>query len=211
MAKKNFYAVRAGRQTGIFSTWDECKRHVTGFADAKYKGFVTLAEAEAFMDDAPPPADKSDDEYLSEGFAVAYVDGSYDIKRKAYGFGAVILRSGKEPVRLKGSGGDPDYAAERNVAGECLAAQAAIAFCRENDIQKLLIKHDYEGIGAWAKGDWKANKRCSTEYVAFIKEHSEISILFQKVSAHSGVLYNEEADRLAKEALGIKAASCRPY
>ena len=44
MANK-FYAVRSGRETGIFETWDECKRLVTGFKGAEYKGFMTLAEA----------------------------------------------------------------------------------------------------------------------------------------------------------------------
>ncbi|MFR7478166.1 MAG: viroplasmin family protein [Acutalibacteraceae bacterium] len=29
MAKK-FYAVRAGRKTGVFLTWDECKKQVMG-------------------------------------------------------------------------------------------------------------------------------------------------------------------------------------
>ena len=48
MAKK-FYAVRAGRKTGVFLTWDECKKQVMGFPGASYKGFATQAEAEAFV------------------------------------------------------------------------------------------------------------------------------------------------------------------
>ncbi len=49
MAKKNFYAVRAGRTPGIYLTWDEAKAQVHGFAGAAYKGFATKEEAEAFM------------------------------------------------------------------------------------------------------------------------------------------------------------------
>ena len=48
-AKNNFYAVLAGRQPGIYKTWAECQRQVIGFKGAKFKGFVTLEEAEAFM------------------------------------------------------------------------------------------------------------------------------------------------------------------
>ena len=48
MAKK-FYAVRTGRQTGIFTSWDDCRRQVTGFAGASFKGFETREEAEAFL------------------------------------------------------------------------------------------------------------------------------------------------------------------
>ena len=30
-----YYAVRVGRQTGIFNTWEECKEQVEGFEDAE--------------------------------------------------------------------------------------------------------------------------------------------------------------------------------
>ena len=52
MAKKNYYAVKAGRKTGIFTAWDGqdgAKAQVIGFPGAIYKGFVTKEEAEAFL------------------------------------------------------------------------------------------------------------------------------------------------------------------
>ena len=33
------YAVRKGRKTGIFQTWDETKEQVDGFSGAEYKSF----------------------------------------------------------------------------------------------------------------------------------------------------------------------------
>ena len=51
MAKK-YYAVRAGRKTGIFETWDECRAQTTGFKGASFKSFPTRAEAEAYMQGA---------------------------------------------------------------------------------------------------------------------------------------------------------------
>ena len=33
MAKKKFYAVRQGRKTGMFLTWDECKKQVMGIQE----------------------------------------------------------------------------------------------------------------------------------------------------------------------------------
>ena len=48
MAKK-YYAVRAGRKTGVFETWDQCKAQVLGFSGASYKSFPTREEAEAFV------------------------------------------------------------------------------------------------------------------------------------------------------------------
>ena len=44
-----YYAVRVGRKTGIFNTWDEAKEQVNGFSNARYKSFSTYAEAEQFM------------------------------------------------------------------------------------------------------------------------------------------------------------------
>jgi len=44
MAKK-FYVVWKGRQTGIFTSWDECAKQVNGFPGAEYKSFATRSEA----------------------------------------------------------------------------------------------------------------------------------------------------------------------
>lgn len=56
MGKKRYYAVREGRSTGIFSDWLSAKDQVDGFRGSVYKGFETLAEAEAFMGCRPREA-----------------------------------------------------------------------------------------------------------------------------------------------------------
>ena len=48
MAKK-YYVVWKGRTPGIFTTWNECKSQVDGFAGARYKSFPTLGEAESAL------------------------------------------------------------------------------------------------------------------------------------------------------------------
>ena len=48
-SKTKFYAVRRGRETGIFQSWAECSASVMGFAGAIYKSFATRTEAEAFL------------------------------------------------------------------------------------------------------------------------------------------------------------------
>ena len=48
MAKK-VYAVKKGRETGIFSTWEECKQKVHGYPGAQYKSFPTLKEAQDYL------------------------------------------------------------------------------------------------------------------------------------------------------------------
>ncbi len=47
MAKKiKFYVVWQGKEPGIYSNWDACKKQVDGFEGAQYKSFPTKAAAE---------------------------------------------------------------------------------------------------------------------------------------------------------------------
>ena len=52
MAKK-FYVVWAGRETGIFTSWDYTKKLVDKFPQAKYKSFPTEAAAKAAFAGSP--------------------------------------------------------------------------------------------------------------------------------------------------------------
>ncbi|XP_076387354.1 ribonuclease H1 isoform X1 [Megachile rotundata] len=44
-----YYAVAKGRNTGIYSTWDECQKQVTRFSGPIFKKFTTKAAAEEFI------------------------------------------------------------------------------------------------------------------------------------------------------------------
>ncbi len=45
MPTQKYYTVWAGRKTGIFSSWTECRPLVIGFRGARFKSFPTLPEA----------------------------------------------------------------------------------------------------------------------------------------------------------------------
>lgn len=49
MAAKKYYAVKKGKRTGIFRTWEECRVCVEGCPGAEYKGFSGLEEARAYL------------------------------------------------------------------------------------------------------------------------------------------------------------------
>lgn len=49
MAAKKYYAVKKGRETGIFCDWDSCKAAVEGYSGAEYKGFVRRDDAEEYL------------------------------------------------------------------------------------------------------------------------------------------------------------------
>ena len=48
-APMKFYAVRIGKEPGIYHTWTECLDQVRGFPKAAFKSFTTLTDAEAFL------------------------------------------------------------------------------------------------------------------------------------------------------------------
>ena len=46
MAKKKFYVIWSGHQTGVFTSWEVCKKHIANFKNAQYKSFTSKATAE---------------------------------------------------------------------------------------------------------------------------------------------------------------------
>ena len=134
----------------------------------------------------------------------AYTDGSYDALTKAFSCGVVLLTpNGRFFMNEKYSAND-NNTETRNVAGELKGAELAIRYAMLNGYRRVRIYHDYEGVAAWAAGEWQAKSEVARLYVDFIgKASSKIEIQFQKVAAHTGNKYNEIADKLAKSALII--------
>ena len=97
MATK-YYAVRAGRSTGVFLTWAECQKQVTGFPGAVFKSFTTIEEAENFVKGIVPQIEESGEQILKAepGALVAYVDGSYNVANNQFSYGIVLLDGEQE-------------------------------------------------------------------------------------------------------------------
>ena len=202
MAKKKFYAVKKGKQTGLFYSWNECKEMVNGYPGAEYKGFETEDEAKKYLGNEVQEIKTVDIEQDTDEELIAYVDGSFDINIRKYSFGCIILTPSGETIRESGNGDEPDSLAIRNVAGEMLGAMYAVQWAINNGYHSLNLRYDYEGIAKWALGEWKAKNRLTQKYADFMKTKSNIlRISYQKVKAHSGDYYNEQVDKLAKAAL----------
>lgn len=216
-----FYAVRKGRTPGIYISWEDCKKNTEGYPSAEFKSFRTAEEAAVYLGYVKrnPSEEASETDAISnstdevprienmggmaEDTLIAYVDGSYNIATKEYGYGAVIISSeGEKSLWDKGT--DEELASMRNVAGEIKGAEAAMRYALENGYRKLIIYHDYEGIAKWCQGLWKTNKEGTKAYKKKYDEISKkVSIEFVKVKGHSGDKYNDMADELAKKAAGI--------
>lgn len=203
-----YYAVKEGASRGIFRTWEECKASVSGYSGAVYKSFKTEAEALAYLGVLTSEEEKNNavpaEEVCRSGDCVKiYVDGSYNNATGEFSYGMVVLsEAGEEKYNRKFD--DKELAAMRNVAGEIKGAEAAMQYALEHQIPAIEIYHDYEGIARWCLGEWKTNKEGTRAYKAFYDKASrQVKISFVKVAGHSNDKYNDMADELAKEALGI--------
>ena len=209
MAKKKIYAVRKGHKTGLFATWAECQKAVSGYSGAEFRGFIEKEEALAFLNmetTGNVSGDKAKEAAgiveVPENMVIAYVDGSFEKSIGRYAFGCVILTPDGQEVRKSGSGSDPAGVAIRNVAGEMLGSMTAVNWAIENKYPAVEIRYDYEGVEKWVTGVWRAkittDQQIRSPYAGSRKENKDF---FCKIAAHTGNHYNEEADQLAKSAL----------
>lgn len=192
-----YYAVKKGRNPGIYTSWDSCLKEVKGFSGAVYKSFKSKEDALAFLNEEEKKIE------VDAETVIAYVDGSFNLPEKTYGAGVVLIKDGEEEYFKKAY--TDSFYTHRNVAGEVKASELAINLAIEKGYKKIIIYHDYQGIKSWADGDWKTKNDLTKSYKAFINEKRKvIEIGFVKVKGHSNDKYNDLADRLAKDACGIK-------
>lgn len=220
---KKYYAVRKGKTTGIFTTWEDCKKQVAHVSGAEYKSFPTEGQARAYLENTgdssqphaaspensmlPPQGNASGDaalpmyQELQPDSAVAYVDGSYRNDTKSFSYGVVFFHQGEE-LHLSRKVEDPSLVSMRNVAGEIKGAQASMELALERGVRSLTIFHDYEGIARWCTGEWKATKAGTQAYKHFFDSIKDrLGVRFVKVRGHSNDRYNDLADSLAKKAI----------
>ena len=136
----------------------------------------------------------------------AYIDGSFNPKTKVYGYGGFLIDALGLKHILQGSGNDPDMAKMRNVAGEIMGAQAAVDKAKELGLKSLTIYHDYMGISMWPLGKWKCKNKYTKAYAEYIWKsimEAGMKVSFKHVKGHSGNALNDEADMLAKAAVGL--------
>lgn len=201
MTSSKYYSVRKGNQIGIFRTWDECQKSVKGYSGAEYKSFQNLEDAERYLGNKLENVVPNDINKINDNEMIAYVDGSYDSNIGYYSYGAITFFKG-ERKEFSGRGNDKALLDMRNVSGEIMAAQAAMAYAVDKQVEKLYLYYDYEGIEKWATSAWQAKKEGTKQYKAYYDKISKkLEVKFIKVKAHTGDKYNEEVDALARKGL----------
>jgi viroplasmin and RNaseH domain-containing protein len=216
MAKK-FYAVKEGYdalkgvkiENKIVDTWNECLKYVKGVKGAKYKSFESLKDAEEYLKDDKKLLKKGVDFYPQDCLHI-YVDGSYNISTEKFSYGIVAIKNDVITYVESGSAEDSSQKQLRQIAGELMGAARALEYAVKLNEKKLVIFHDYEGIFHHAVGTWGRKDDSSKKYYSHMNsiiEKNNIELYFVKIDSHTGDIYNEIADSLAKFTAGMNVTA----
>lgn len=205
MGIMKYYAVRKGRVPGIYTNWTEAESQVRKFPNAEFKSFLTYPEAKSYIYEPKHTQNTHNKQHkriqntynkeLDVEYTI-YTDGSYNASNGKAGYAAVILKN--DEIVEKISGCVDDKPKQRNVTGELIAILNTMNKYKNDNI---LFCHDYIGVANFANGVWRANTPFTQWYVdKFNQLKGERKVYFKHVPAHSGVCYNELADKLARSA-----------
>jgi len=134
-----------------------------------------------------------------------YTDGSYHRSSGRCGYGYVILDEHDNIIHeAKGEVKDLFFTKHWNVGGEVAAVLEALKVCVTEGFKEVTIYHDYNGIGYWGSGKWRANTPLTKYYKDWVNQLTSIQnmkINWQWIKGHSGKKWNEYVDKLAQEAI----------
>ena len=214
---RKVYVVTAPQSIrGIYDTWDACRAAVSGVAGARYQGVASRGVAEAML--------RGEGLRLEPG-AYAFVDGN-----AMGGIGVVLVEQGESgPAAVRelattvhdvfGRAGIPGLDTRskvttatdslHNILAELGALYAALREAAPGT--PLTVVHDYEGVGAWLEGRWKAKNPIVAEVVAACRaliDARGLRVRFRHQRGHESTFagrndfaaYNALADKLATDA-----------
>lgn len=214
MAGKKFYAIAVGRKPGIYDNWPLAHAQVMGFPGARYKGFASRGEAEAWLKEAPASAGRGRPKPAQVGTAPAaavvrpgtvlvYSDGGARFNPGPGGYGVIINEDGR-PREL--SGGYRHTTNNRMELMGCIVALTALAGVAKPIVVHTDSQYVVNGISkgwalSWRKRGWlKADKSPALNADLWgrlldLIEGREVT--FAWVRGHCGHPENERCDELA--------------
>lgn len=206
-----FYAVKRGRNVGIFINWKETQKQISGFSGALYKSFKTENAAKDWL----TPKQKNESTY--DIIVNIYSDGSHKPKIGYLGMGAYCEYNGKKYEMSKEC--DTDMLKKYNIEETCCSNPTAefLGFSEvlrefiylQTDLSvKINFYIDYEGIPNFFDNMWQPKE----SYIKKIKEKCDDIIKTTNVTVKVHHIYghgkdespehnrlNHEADRCATD------------
>lgn len=180
-----YYAVIKGRTTGIFKTWEECNKSVSGFKGAEFKSFSNFEDANKYLQQGIKKHKKSnitktkqdfdifrgDEQELIEKrkkqndttkYVVVYTDGSCLNNGKggaSGGIGVFFGDNDNRNVSMKLM----DEMKPTNQRAEILAVISALEIVKDEPVEirtdsMYVIKAVTDWSIDWERRDWKTSK-----------------------------------------------------
>jgi ribonuclease H-related protein len=182
-----YYAVAKGVTPGIYTDWPTTQKMVNGFPKAVFKSFTTKQEAEEYMRLYADKSIAATQSQILPKDTIIYTDGSMNEGR--CGFGVVIITNVGD--KFEAYGHVPKYLGVTNNVAELYAIYVALSLV-QGDVS--IYSDSTYAIGVLT--GW--NAKVNIDIIESIKRLlANRTVKFQHVDAHSGITYNEEADRLA--------------
>jgi ribonuclease HI len=158
--KQKYYVVWQGRSTGIFQSWDECKRQIDAFPGAQYKSYESMPDAETALQrgyeksktvgakTSSASSNRSVGEPVLNSISVdAACSGNPGLME----YKGVVTHNKKE-LFIKGP-----YPHGTNNVGEFLALVHGLAFLKKQNSQLPIYSDSRIAIG------WVQKKKCKTK------------------------------------------------
>lgn len=153
VAKKKFYVVWRGHQPGIYDHWNVCKRHIDGYAGARYKSYATKDEAERAYYAGPPSMAEMSKKAVAQKKQVAAdpilpslsVDAACSGNPGLMEYRGVDTQTGQEIFKMG------PYRQGTNNIGEFLALVHGMALIEQKKIPYHIIYTDSRTGMSWIK------------------------------------------------------------
>lgn len=211
---KPYYAVKIGRNLGIFKEWQEVVNETNGFFGASYKKCISKQEALAFLnlkdESKKGELEVNQTNFLSKNPNVlnVYVDGSYDQEKKIYSYAFAVIEDGIVTDSFSGAKQNVQVGeALHSMSGELQAAMMALKYSTQRKIRNIIIYYDCIFIPNLLNGAALPRNNYHSEYIKFMKNtinEYDLKVNFTKVQAHSNNKYNKLVDKLANKAMKDK-------
>lgn len=218
-SQKKYYAVIRGYRPGIYTVWygpGGAEEQVRGYAGAVYKGFVTMEEAQRWLDNpaaktrkpsgGAPAAAEPAAHPASSGQIVIYTDGGCAGNPGAGGYGVVIIDGKSRRELTQGF---------RRTTNNRMELMACIAALDSLQVPADVILHSdsryvVNGVGKgwarkWCANGWMRTKSEAAENIDLWAKLLDLCdrrrVRFVWVHGHAGNRENERCDRLATGAM----------
>ena len=177
--KRKYYVVWRGKETGVFSSWNVCKKHINGFEGAEYKAFVDREEAEKAFTKSYKDYKGKDTKKVILSAKERVIYGKPNLQSLSVDAACAgnpgkleyrgVLTHSKKQFFIQGP-----FVSGTNNIGEFLALVHGIALLKSKNMDDLPIYSDSKIAISWVK-----KKQCRTNMV-FSKKNEDLLKLIKR-------------------------------